>query len=156
FKDATFLFTNSSQYAASYEWDFGDGVTSMLTSPEHKYELPGAYRVVLYATNEIGCKDSISHSWYKVIPDLVLQIPNAFSPNGDGINDYWAIDGLKARPVSTTEVFNRWGQLVFKSNGYSEWPGTHKGKPLPTGTYYYVIKTSATEKPYTGWVQLLR
>lgn len=157
FKNALFTFTNNSQYATSYEWDFGDGATSILMSPEHKYELPGQYRVVLYATNEIGCTDTISHAWYKVIPDLLLQIPNVFSPNGDGTNDYWSIDGLKARPEATTEVFNRWGQPVFKSTGYTTgWDGTHKGKPMPTGTYYYIIKTSATEKPYTGWVQLLR
>jgi gliding motility-associated-like protein len=157
FKNGNFSFTNGSQYAISYEWDFGDGTTSILTNPAHKYQLPGSYRVLLYAINDIGCRDSISHAWYVVTADLILDIPNAFSPNGDGTNDRWNIDGLKARPNATTEVYNRWGQLVYKSIGYTGgWDGTRGGKPLPAGTYYYVIKTAADEKPYTGWVALLR
>ena len=113
--------------------------------------------MTLYVTNDIGCIDSISHAFYKVIPDLVLEIPNAFSPNGDGINDRWNIDGLKARPNATTEVYNRYGQIVYKSNGYTlGWDGTRNGQLLPSGTYYYVIKPAPGEKAYTGWVALLR
>lgn len=156
FKNGTFVFNNNSQYALDYNWDFGDGNFSTLTDPQHKYELPGSYRVTLYAKNEIGCTDSISHAWYIVTPDLVLEIPNAFSPNGDGINDRWSIDGLKARPAATTEIYNRWGQIVFTGIGYVPWDGTRGGRLLPEGTYYYVVKTSADEKPYTGWVALLR
>lgn len=157
FRNADFLFTNTSADAISYNWDFGDGTTSAETDPEHKYQLPGDYRVTLFVTNNIGCTDSISHAWYKVIPDLVLDIPNAFSPNGDGINDRWEIDGLKARPNATTEVYNRWGQIVYRSAGYAGgWDGTRQGKLLPAGTYYYIIKTAPDEKPYTGWVVLLR
>lgn len=156
FKNGTYVFNNNSQYAMDYNWDFGDGNISTLTDPQHKYELPGSYRVTLYAKNEIGCTDSISHAWYIVTPDLVLEIPNVFSPNGDGINDRWSIDGLKARPAATTEIYNRWGQIVFTGIGYVPWDGTRGGRLLPEGTYYYVIKTSADEKPYTGWVALLR
>jgi gliding motility-associated-like protein len=156
FRNGTFTFNNASQFAVDYHWDFGDGNLSQLSNPQHKYELPGSYRVTLYATNEIGCTDSISHAWYIVTPDLLLQVPNAFSPNGDGINDRWTIDGLKARPQATTEIYNRWGQLVFTGIGYAPWDGTRGGSMLPQGTYYYVIKTSAEEKPYTGWLALLR
>jgi gliding motility-associated-like protein len=86
-----------------------------------------------------------------------LQIPNAFSPNGDDINDRWNIDGLKARPACQIEVYNRWGQIVYKSQGYKlGWDGTRQGKLVSPGTYYYVIKTAPGEKPYTGWVVLLR
>ncbi|UPK72153.1 PKD domain-containing protein [Chitinophaga filiformis] len=156
FKNGTFTFNNTSQFAMEYNWDFGDGTLSSLEDPQHKYELPGSYRVILYAKNDIGCVDSISHAWYIVVPDLVLEIPNVFSPNGDGINDRWSIDGLKARPAAKTEIYNRWGQIVFTGIGYAPWDGTRGGRSLPTGTYYYVIKTSADEKPYTGWVALLR
>lgn len=157
YKNATFNFTNTSQHATNYEWEFGDGITSSEINPVYKWELPGNYRVTLYARNDIGCMDSTSRAWYKIIPDLVLDIPNAFSPNGDGINDRWNLDGLKARPACQVEVFNRWGQTVYKSNGYTiGWDGLRQGKPVSEGTYYYVIKTAPGEKPYTGWVVLLR
>ncbi|SFN20903.1 gliding motility-associated C-terminal domain-containing protein [Chitinophaga sp. YR627] len=156
FKNGSFTFNNTSENAVSYSWDFGDGNSADTEDAQHKYELPGSYRVTLYAANEIGCTDSISHAWYIVTPDLVLEIPNVFSPNGDGINDNWSVDGLKARPMATTEIYNRWGQIVFTGIGYTPWDGTRRGQPLPVGTYYYVIKTSADEKPYTGWVALLR
>jgi len=156
FKDADFFFTNNSQNGGSYEWDFGDGTGSTDFSPEHKYEMTGDFRVTLYVTNDIGCTDSISRAYYKVIPDLVLEIPNAFSPNGDGINDRWEVDGLKARPNATTEIFNRYGQIVFKGIGYSQWDGTWKGQLMPFGTYYYIIKPAPGEKTYSGWVTLLR
>lgn len=156
FKNADFTFSNNSQNGVSYEWDFGDGTSSTAFSPEHKYEETGDFRVTLYVTNDIGCTDSISRAYYKVIPDLVLEIPNAFSPNGDGINDRWEVDGLKARPNATTEIFNRYGQVVFKGIGFAPWDGTWKGQLLPFGTYYYIIKPAPGEKTYAGWVSLLR
>lgn len=156
FKYADFTFMNNSQDASSYEWDFGDGNTSTDMSPAHKYDVTGDFRVTLYVTNDIGCTDSTSRAYYKVIPDLILQIPNAFSPNGDGINDYWEVDGLKARPNATTEIYNRYGQIVFKGIGFAPWDGTWKNALLPFGTYYYVIKPAPGEKIYSGWISLLR
>lgn len=156
FRKGTFSFDNSSENATSYSWDFGDGTVSTLSDPTHKYEQTGSFRVTLYATNNIGCTDSITHAWYIIKPDLVLEIPNAFSPNGDGVNDRWCVEGLKARPEATTEIYNRWGQIVFTGIGYAPWDGMRAGRMLPQGTYYFVIKTTADEKPYTGWVALLR
>lgn len=67
-------------------------------------------------------------------------VPNAFSPNGDGINDTWVIKYLDSYPNCIVEVFGRSGQIVFRSVGYTTpWDGTINGKPLPIGTYYYVI-----------------
>jgi len=157
FKNATFDFLNTTSNASSYRWEFGDGNTSTEFNPTYKWELPGSYWVTLYATNDLGCVDSIGHGLYHVIPDLVLDIPNAFSPNGDGVNDRWNIEGLKARPGCKIEVYNRWGQSVYKSEGYTiGWDGTRKGQLVVPGTYYYVIRTAPGEKPYTGWVVLLR
>jgi len=154
-KDAEFTFTNQSQYAGSYLWDFGDGGTSAQINPVHKYNLAGNYRVTLYATLG-GCTDSISHEYYKVISDKELLVPNAFSPNGDGINDRWEIAQLKQYPGCTVTVFNRWGQEVFKSQGYQRpWDGNFKGQPVPLATYYYVI-TLPGKKTYSGWVVILK
>ena len=152
---ANFIFANQSQYAGSYLWDFGDGGGSTEINPGHKYNAPGNYRVTLYATNG-GCTDSVSHAYYKVIPDKDLLVPNAFSPNGDGINERWEIEQLKQYPACTVSVFNRWGQEVFKSQGYQQpWDGRFKGQPVPLATYYYVI-TLPGKKAYSGWVVILK
>ena len=152
---AKFVFTNTSQSASAYLWKFGDGDSSSQTDPVHQYEAPGNYTVTLYAMNG-GCEDSISHQYYTVIPDKILHVPNAFSPNGDGINDLWEIDGLKPYPDCTVTVFNRWGQALYKSVGYQHpWDGTYKGKPVPVATYYYII-TLPGKKMYNGWVVVLK
>ena len=71
-----------------------------------------------------------------------LYSPNAFSPDGDGINDFFKISGQGMIDFKI-EIFNRWGQMVYKSLDLSNgWDGTFKGKNLPTGTYVYKIKTS--------------
>lgn len=157
YSEARFSFSNQSQHAVTYAWDFGDNNTSGSRDPLHRYELPGSYRVRLTVMNDIGCIDSSSQAWLIVVPDKVLRIPNAFSPNGDGINDRWDVDGLRVIPGCRVEIFNRWGQPVYESTGYERpWDGSWHGKQAPTGTYYYVIKAKPKDKPYTGWVVLLR
>jgi gliding motility-associated-like protein len=87
--------------------------------------------------------------------DKVLIIPNAFSPNGDGINDKWEIAGLRSIPDCRVEIFDRWGQSIYNSKGYATpWDGSWKGKPIPVATYYYIIKT--VTRNYHGWVTLVR
>jgi gliding motility-associated-like protein len=153
---ATFAFSNSSQNAGLYKWDFGDGDSSRLTSPSHKYRYAGNYIVTLYAMNDIGCTDTAVRAYVMVLPDKALDIPNAFSPNGDGINDRWDIAGLMGSTDCEVEVFNRWGQKVYAStHGYaSPWDGKFNGKPVPVASYYYVIKTAT--RSYNGWVAVIR
>ena len=85
-------------------------------------------------------------------------IPNVFSPNGDGINDTWDITSLQYFTGSTVQVFNRGGQLVFNSLGYSRpWKGTDiSGSPLPVGVYYYIIKPGLGLQPRSGSITILR
>jgi len=81
-----------------------------------------------------------------------LRIPNAISPNGDGENDTWQIDYLGDYPTNHVLVFNRWGNKVFETSGYShstEWNGTANGQPVAVGTYYYVI-TLGNGRSYSG------
>jgi gliding motility-associated-like protein len=81
-----------------------------------------------------------------------LRIPNAISPNGDGENDTWQIDYLGDYPTNHVLVFNRWGNKVFETSGYSrssEWNGTSNGQPVSVGTYYYVI-TLGNGRSYSG------
>jgi len=108
----------------------------------------------LKATNDDGCSDTAG------VLIKVLQypgVPNAFSPNGDGINDTWQISYLSSYPDCIVQVFNRYGQQVFRSVGYSTpWNGTYNGSVLPVGTYYYIIATKHLPKPLSGPVTLLR
>ncbi len=111
----------------------------------------------LTATGANGCTatDSI---FIKVLKDIPF-VPNAFSPNGDGINDKWTIPSLSNYPNCRVEVYNRYGQIVFFSpQGYTTpWDGTKNGTALPVGTYYYIIEPK--DKGYgkfSGSVTLLR
>ncbi len=84
-------------------------------------------------------------------------VPNTFTPNNDGINDTWIIDHLTDYPNVRVQVFNRYGQLVFESKGYTKpWDGTMNAKSLPFGTYYYVIEPGNGRKPVTGYVTLIK
>ncbi|MFM7104980.1 MAG: gliding motility-associated C-terminal domain-containing protein, partial [Flavobacteriales bacterium] len=83
---------------------------------------------------------------------------SAFSPNHDGVNETWKIKKIEVFPNCQVEVFDRWGQNIFKSIGYEKpWDGTNNGKPLPTGAYYYVIELNSikvTIPPVTGVVSI--
>lgn len=108
----------------------------------------------LTATNNFGCV-AAAQVTVSVLKNLV--IPNAFSPNGDGINDSWNIQSLGSYNGAKVSVFNRYGKLVFTSTGYTQpWSGTYNGSALPTGTYYYIIDTKKAQRPFTGSVTLLR
>ncbi len=88
-----------------------------------------------------------------------IEIFTAFSPNGDGTNDVWNIGEIERFPTCQIEVFDRWGQSVFKSVGYEQpWDGTYKGKYLPTSAYYYVIELNSLEvtiPPMTGVISIV-
>lgn len=110
----------------------------------------------LTVTSNNGCGSAADRVFIRVYKKII--IPNAFSPNNDGINDTWKIAKLDTYPDADISVFNRYGQLVFKSRGYAkEWNGQYNGQPLPVGTYYYVIdlKTGFGKNP-SGWIVILR
>jgi gliding motility-associated-like protein len=108
----------------------------------------------LTATSAEGCKASDD---IKITVLKMLHIPNAFSPNGDGIHDRWEIKDLNTYPGATVEVYNRYGQLVYKSSGYPQpWDGTFNGNPLPVGTYYYIINPKNGRKQMSGYVDIIR
>jgi gliding motility-associated-like protein len=106
-------------------------------------------------TSPQGCiaTDSVTVT---ILPDIVF--PNGFTPNGDGVNDVWIIDNIQFFPNNVVEVYNRWGELLFRSEGYEvPWDGRYNGKELPVGTYYYVIDLRDERyKPYTGPITIMR
>lgn len=128
-----------------------DPATTIPLNNPKALDASGIYYVRL--ENVFGCA--------KIIPVSVLITPppppNVFSPNGDSINDVWVIDGLQPYPLSTVDIYTRYGQPVFHSTGYNKpWDGTFNGKPLPVGTYYYVITLTKQMKRMSGSITLLR
>jgi|GEM_PF-4174053 len=87
-----------------------------------------------------------------------IKIYNTFTPNGDGSNDLWAISDLQYYPNCTVDIYNRYGQQIYFSKGYSHpWDGNYKGKPVPTGCYYYVINPNdGTANKFAGYLTVMR
>ncbi|MDR3694401.1 gliding motility-associated C-terminal domain-containing protein [Mucilaginibacter sp.] len=91
------------------------------------------------------------------VNQCIITIPNAFTPNGDGINDLWDVTALQAYPGCTISIYNRYGVLVYNSVNYPKaWDGTLNGKKLSAGTYYYIIDLKNGKRPLAGSVTILR
>ena len=132
-------FENASLNAWSYTWAFGDGNGSFLVNPIHTYTQPGSYEITLIATNQEGCIDSIS-KWIEIAPERYIYLPNSFTPDGDGLNEYFYgrfIGLMSARFY----IFNRWGEEIFFSDQLNfVWDATYEGIPVQDGTYtWYLI-----------------
>jgi gliding motility-associated-like protein len=138
----------------SYYWTPASGLNdATLLQPTASLTDDKSY--TLNVVSNLGCGFSTDIVFVKVFKKVV--VPNAFSPNNDGINDLWRINELQTYPDPEVTVFNRYGQAVFQSKGYrTPWDGSFKGKPLPTGTYYYVIDLKIGDRPMTGWVVMIR
>jgi len=136
-------FENYSTGASFYEWDFGDGYSSTYFSPTHAYDFPGVYHVVLSVSDQYGCVDTVGANI--IINDVTnIFLPNAFTPNGNNINELYNIMGTGIDP-STFEmrIFDRWGKQLFYTTDYSaSWDGTYNGEPVPQGSYIIAIKYS--------------
>jgi gliding motility-associated-like protein len=110
---------------------------------------------VLTATSLTGCGTSTDTVNVKVYNDLY--IPNAFTPNGDGLNDIWHIPVLAAFPDAVVTVFDRYGKKIFEGKSESAgWDGTYKGIPQPTGVYVYMLHTGSNGMVVKGTVMLVR
>ena len=99
----------------------------------------------------------------RIIGYHALKIPEGYSPNADGIHDNFDIIGIEAFPANNLKVFNRWGSLVFESDGYhNEWDGTSNSKllkgtvKLPEGTYYYILDLGDGTELLSGFVYISR
>ncbi len=124
------------------------------TGPSYVVKTPGIYWVTV--TDENGCISSDTVV-FKYGGCFGAKIPNAFTPNGDGVNDTWDIDGLQNYPQCAVLIYDRWGTQVFKSIGYARpWDGRDNTRALPVGTYYYIIDLKNNTKPISGFVTLIR
>jgi gliding motility-associated-like protein len=143
--------TNSSTFI--YKWTPATGLSAdNVLQPTAKPPLDISY--TLTVTGAGGCTASDD-----VFIKLLLQpeIPNAFSPNGDGINDVWNIKYLSSYPGATITVFDRYGRQIFESKGYNTpWDGKENSKDVPSGVYYYIVDPKNGRKSVSGSVTIIR
>lgn len=138
---------------ASYLWSPATGLNNPAI-PTPQASPADSITYTLKVTSDKGCSSS-DRVFVKVLKKPL--IPNAFSPNGDGINDLWKIKYLETYPGATMEIYNRYGQVLFHSVGYAKpWNGKYKGQDVPAGTYYYIINPKNGRKQMAGFVDVLR
>ncbi|WP_246859530.1 gliding motility-associated C-terminal domain-containing protein [Spirosoma sp. KCTC 42546] len=132
------LLTRSDQPISRYQWS----PATYLSQPDVSSPIAIPSETTLYevtAMSEAGCTDKLS-----ILVDVatLLYFPSAFSPNADGQNDVWVIPNISSFPQSEVSIYNRWGQLIFFSRGYTQpWDGTYQQEPVQAGVYTYQIRT---------------
>ena len=151
-------FVNQSSGATSYYWDLGNGETSTETNPVTTYPDDGKIDVMLVAYNASGCADTTTQTII-VHPEMIFFVPNAFTPNGDGKNDYFAGDGVGVKFYKLL-IFDRWGHVIFESDDQRlKWDGRINGTPAPEDVYvwkYELRGYDQTEFKRIGHVSLIR
>lgn len=156
FAGATWAFAQSGFGVAQQYWDFGNGNAASDSLVYQHFPEPGQYAVQLVVVSVDGCRDTAVTA-VESLEGVVF--PQAFSPNGDGVNDVWELKngGLDRFLL---RVFDRWGNLVFENDkpGYY-WDGrTLSGEMVPDGTYYYVLDAAGEQAQYSkrSFVQVFR
>lgn len=158
--DEIIYFRNNSEGAVeSFNWDLGNGVNSLDEHTNTVYTTDSTYVVNLEVTDSSGCKDVIT-KLLKIIPPLYFYVPNCFTPNDDGLNDFFLAKGIGIKTFNL-RVFDRWGVEVFASNDINTpWDGaSYTGKEMPDGVYVYritLIGESGDEVERLGTITLLR
>ena len=132
-------FFNNSDGFEFFEWDFDDGNYSSENNPIHTFESPKIYNVSLNIISHFGCSD-IAYQTIKINPEYTFFIPDAFSPDGDGLNDTFRPKGDRISSYNL-QIFDRWGGVLFESSDINlGWDGTnHEGLKLNKGIYLYHV-----------------
>lgn len=143
-EDSAVFVNKSIGNIVSYTWNFGNGKfsTNETPAPQH-YPITLSetiYNVQLVIQNDIGCFDT-SIQQINVLKSCYIAVPTAFTPNGDGLNDYlYPLGALKTKDL-VFRVYNRLGQLVFESNDWhKKWDGTFKGEPQDAGIFVWTLQ----------------
>lgn len=158
--EANITFVDKSTNASQWAWDFGDGGTSIEQNPQYIYTDTGTFVIWLKVQSAGGCSDSTSNQ-FTIVPDLLMFIPNAFTPDGDDLNDQFSFksSGLKADGFEF-RIFDRWGVQMFSTTNINDgWDGKYKGQDCPQDVYVYSVTIRDNfkkEKKYVGNIILVR
>ncbi len=157
--DPVFSMTDlSTANVVGWDWSFGDGGRSVEQNPLHAYSDTGSYTMELIVETAFGCMDTISYT-VKVEPNFTFYIPNSFTPNADGVNEYFFGTGEYISSYQM-EIYDRWGELIFQSNDMErKWDGTYRGKQVQQGQYVYKFRVTDWKNhgyDYVGSVYLHR
>lgn len=164
--------TDKSIRAVKYTWQFGenkDSISNLVNPPPHIYYVPGEYRIKLTVESDLHCIDSLTSE--KIIVDpSALQAPNVFTPDGDGLNDYFMVESTSLRQLSM-KVYSRSGEKVYDFSGEGDilqvwkgWDGNVRGTSIKAspGIYFFIIKAVGwddkvyNDKTTRGFVYLYR
>ena len=156
------VFTNSSFGATRFKWIFGDGDSVLTTKKDalisHLYPATATYNTCLVSFNDAGCSDTACQQ-ISVTINPGCDVPNAFTPNGDGANDKIFVRGFGIAQM-TWRIYDRWGNMVFATADPSQgWDGTFNGKFLAQDVYHYtlqVVFSSKVKFTKKGDITLLR
>ncbi|MFZ4412736.1 MAG: gliding motility-associated C-terminal domain-containing protein, partial [Bacteroidales bacterium] len=132
-------FTYSGTAVNTWNWVLDDQFKSNVENPVFSIPDYGSFLLFLYVENNFGCKDTVINQVF--VKEVVnVWIPNAFSPNGDGLNEEFKISSVNKLMYFTMRIYNRWGEIVFETNHVdSGWDGKYRGDDCPIGTYIVVI-----------------
>lgn len=155
------LFTDLSRGNTSftYMWDLGLVGTYTDPNPLITFYDTANILVNLKIKDSFGCEGSVS-KYIKVYPENSIYIPNAFSPNNSGLNDYFKPVGVVYPKTYLFQIFDRWGSEIFRTNEPNEgWDGTYNLSDMPEGVYMYriwLISLQGQTQTYSGTVSLIR
>ena len=147
--DKVFIKNSTIGNITTWSWDLGNGSTSSIKDPPPQtYTVAAssyAALIKLFVINNYGCRDS-AFRYIKVINNCYIAVPSAFSPNGDGLNDYlYPLNAYKAADLKFS-VYNRFGQrLFYTTNWTNKWNGTFKGQGADPGTYVWILSYINTD-----------
>ena len=152
-------FIDHSQGAMFWQWDFGDFESSILQQPSHLYSDTGYFDVTQIVINAYGCSDTVDVPVH-INAEYTFFIPNAFTPNSNGTNDYFMGKGIGIREFDML-IFDRWGNRIFESKDPAlGWDGRLKsGTPAEMDVYVYKIyirDVLGFDHTYEGHVSLIR
>ena len=153
------IFYNNSEGGMFFEWDFGNGSYSFEENPTYSFAEPQIYNVTLTTTSDVGCSSEVVKK-VQIKPEFTFFVPDAFTPDGDGLNDIFLPLGKRILSFEM-QVFDRWGGLIFQSSSIDlGWNGEKSnGEKLNEGIYMYNISVSDLNKKvwvYNGEFRLIR
>jgi gliding motility-associated-like protein len=141
------LTVNGGTNPFTYSWSNGSSTEDLNNI------VAGFYNVIVIDTK--GCKASASIT---LTQPFVLEIPQGFSPNNDGKNDFFVVHGIEAYPKNVLTIYNRWGNIIYSKEGYlNEWDGlSNNGEKLPDATYFAILEVNGGDIVLKGFVELRR